>query len=246
LSKHLSFSTIKDVVAVAGLDVTSLAHLTQHGKRPAAKGALMDGIDGLYGQLAPERKELFIRTVAEEGVRRSPTMEADLDTSLRRLGWQFLEGRLLPVEILDRIDVDAVPEAARHDLAKAAARFRDGDLTGALSAACSAVDSACANVYNSKQLGDRAKAESFQEKVSRSLQAQGALDTLEDSLRTLDWMPEEALQLRRNLQQSLNQAAYVMQSLRSRMSDAHGSRPALEAVVFDSVRWATIITSFLK
>src|SRR5207244_4143521 len=33
LSKHLSFSTIKDVVAVAGLDVTSLAHLTQHGKR---------------------------------------------------------------------------------------------------------------------------------------------------------------------------------------------------------------------
>jgi hypothetical protein len=206
----------------------------------------MDGIDGLYRQLTPERKELFIRTVAEEGVRRSPTMNEDLDTSLRRLGWQFLETRLLPVEILDRIDVDAVPEAARHDLAKAASRFRDGDLTGALSAACSAVDSACANVYNTKQLGDVAKAASFQEKVARSLDAQGALDALEDSLRTLGWVPEEALRLRRNVQQSLNQAAYVMQSLRSRMSDAHGSKPALDAVVFDSVRWATIIASFLK
>jgi hypothetical protein len=142
-------------------------------------------------------------------------MNEELDTSLRRLGWQFLEGRLLPVEILDRIDVDAVPEGACHDLAKAAARFRDGDLTGALSAACSAVDSACVNIYKSKQLGDAAKANSFQEKVSKSLEADGALDALEDGLRTLGWAAEEALQLRRNLQQSLNQAAFVMQSLRS-------------------------------
>jgi hypothetical protein len=37
-----------------------------------------------------------------------------------------------------------------------------------------------------------------------------------------------------------------MQSLRSRMSDAHGSKPALEAVVFDSLKWATIIASQLR
>jgi hypothetical protein len=37
-----------------------------------------------------------------------------------------------------------------------------------------------------------------------------------------------------------------MQTLRSKMSDAHGSKAALEAVVFDSLKWAAIIAMQLR
>ena len=57
---------------------------------------------------------------------------------------------------------------------KAATRLRDGDLSGAVSAACAAVDAVTSKVYETKGLGDPGKA-SFQEKVSRSLEV---LDTL--------------------------------------------------------------------
>lgn len=246
LESHLSFSSIKEVVALTGINMSELAHLTQHGKRPASKGALMDGIDGAFGRLSSDRQELFVRVIAEELFRRRPEVRDELDANLRRLGWQFIEGHLLPLELIDHMDLEEVPESARLDLTKAAARFRDGDLPGALTAACSAVDSACTAVYASKSLGDPTKTDSFQERVSRSLRAHGNLEALEANLTGLGWPEEEARQLRRNLEQSLNHAAFVMRNLRNRMSDAHGSKPTLEGVVFDSLKWATIITSLLR
>ena len=139
-----------------------------------------------------------------------------------------------------------LPEPARYDLIKAATRLRDGDLSGALAAACGTVESACAKVHAEGGHGSPAGTQSFQEKVKKSLEIRGAFQTLESELIEIGWDSVEARLLVRNLQGSLNQAAYVMQTLRSRMSDVHGSKPTLEAVVFDSLKWATIIASLLK
>jgi len=45
---------------------------------------------------------------------------------------------------------------------------------------------------------------------------------------------------------SLNQAAYVMQTLRSKMGDVHGTKPVLEPLVFDSLKWASLIVRLLR
>ncbi len=44
----------------------------------------------------------------------------------------------------------------------------------------------------------------------------------------------------------INQAADVMQTLRGQMGDVHGTRPTIESVVYNSVKWAVIICSLLR
>ncbi len=121
-----------------------------------------------------------------------------------------------------------------------------GDLDGALAAAGSAVETAASGVYQRKSLGDPAKENSFQKKATNAVGACGKLSGLEDGLVGLGWEPKDADLLRKRFTGSLNQAAHVMQLLRSRMSDAHGAKPALESVVFDSLKLASILVSLMK
>lgn len=39
----------------------------------------------------------------------------------------------------------------------------------------------------------------------------------------------------------ISQGAYVMQSLRSRMGDVHGTKPILKPLVFDFLKWAELM-----
>jgi hypothetical protein len=162
---------------------------------------------------------------------------------LQPSGREYLEE--VSRQIVGEMDYAAMPEAARHDLMKAATRYKAGELSGALAAACGAVDSACARVYEEHGLGAPAK-ESFQQRVMKSLREKNVFQRLESELSAIGWDNNDARQLAKNLEGSLNQAAYVMQTLRSKMSDVHGSKPVLEAVVFDSLKWATIIAAQLK
>jgi hypothetical protein len=161
-------------------------------------------------------------------------------------GRQYLEEISRQVLTIGEMDYEAVPEASRQDLIKASDRYRSGDLSGALAAACAAVDSGCARVFEEKKLGDPTKVSSFQQKVMTSLRANGAFQRLESELISIGWNSEDAHRLAQNLEGSLNQAAYVMQTLRSKMSDAHGSKAVLEPVVFDSLKWAATIAVQLR
>lgn len=248
MEEHLLFSQIKRIVALAGLDMSKISHLSQQkGYRQMGdtKGTLMTAIDGEYGRLPAARQKQFLIIVAEKAAELNPELLSDLDEMLHQLGWQYVQGQFLPIKVLEEYDLESVAQSARPDLLKAATRFRDGDLDGALTAACGAVDSACGKVYGDMSLGDPAQANSFQEKVSRAVDATDSLGRLERDLVSLGWPEHEATKLRKNLKGSLNQAAYVMQTLRSRMSDAHGSKETLRPVVFDSIKWAMIITSLL-
>jgi hypothetical protein len=65
-------------------------------------------------------------------------------------------------------------------------------------------------------------------------------------LDSLGWTSKDANMLSKNLEGALNQAAFVMQMLRSRMSDAHGEQPVLESVVFDSLKLASVLVALMK
>jgi hypothetical protein len=149
------------------------------------------------------------------------------------------------IEAIEDEDILELPAAAQHDLAKAKGRLLEKDLSGAVAAACAAVDSATSSVYKSRGLGDPSDA-SFQEKVSVAIRSAGVIPKLDGELTALGWSVETAGRLRENLTGSINQAAYVMQTLRSHMSDVHGTQSVLEPLVYDSLKWAALIVRLLE
>jgi hypothetical protein len=104
----------------------------------------------------------FIRIIAEEMLRRRPQVESDLRDVLERLGWTLYEGHMVELAILDISDLPELPADSRGDLVKAATRLRDGDLSGAISSACAAVDTVTSRIYQEEGLGDPGDA-SFQD-----------------------------------------------------------------------------------
>ena len=90
-------------------------------------------------------------------------------------------------------------------------------------------------VYTAKQLGDAGKS-SFQERCKVSLNAVGIFETVENDLKDINWVDSGIVPFNKNFEGALNQAAYVMQSLRANMSDVHGTKPVLKPLVFDSIK----------
>lgn len=240
-----SFYDIKEIAGLAGLDLTALAHLVQKPEKGATKGQLMTAIDGAFGDMAPTEQSRFLTIVGEEILRRKPETEQQLSENLSRLGWAFAGEALVPIEVFDPEDLAELPEEARQDLLKAAQRFRDGDLSGAISAACGAVDSATSVVYEQAQLGDPGGA-SFQERCKRASSAKGVIPALEEQLRALGWPDAEIVPFKKNFEGALTQGAYVMQTLRSKMGDVHGTKPIVKPLVFDSLKWAELLVRSLS
>lgn len=244
LQSSFSFYDIKEIVGLAGLDLTSIAHLEQKAGGGASKGQLMTGIDRIFGKVDEEGRRHFLAIVAEEVLRRKPETRESLLDYLSRLGWTLLENTLVPIDLFDPSELAELSSESRRDLIKAGQRLRNGDLSGAISAACGSVDSATSDVYASKGLGDPAAA-SFQERCKKALAARGVLPKIEKELAELGWDTSDITLFCRNFEGALNQGAYVMQTLRSRMGDVHGTKPILKPLVFDSVKWAQLLVRAL-
>ena len=241
-----TFAQIKRIAGLAGVNMASLAHLTQDGKRFSSKEALLSAIDEQYGQMDSARQEQFVRSMVEQVIEIVADGIDQLNDSLRRMGWSFSKGKLLPLTLIDDLDLSILPPESLQDLTKASERLRDGDLSGAVTSAAAVVDAGCAEVYAQKKLGDPGK-DSFQEKVSKSLAACGVFERTKDELLAKGWSETDARLLVENLRGSLNQAAFVMQKLRSNMGDVHGTREVYLPLVYDSIKWASIIVShFMK
>ena len=153
LRDAFSFYDIKEIIGLAGLDVTRLAHLAQRAGGGASKGQLITALDGEIRQLDESTKSRVLTHIAEDIVQRRPDQNKCLDEYLEQLGWRFVDRRLLPIELFDVAELAELPDAARTDLVKAAARLRDGDLDGALTSACAAVDSVTNAVHAEAKTG---------------------------------------------------------------------------------------------
>jgi hypothetical protein len=245
--QELSFYSIKDVSGLAGLDLTAIADLVQvvQGDKPAAsKGQLMSAIDGQFGKMSTANQIRFLTICAEEILRGQPSSQERLSENLSRLGWSFVHNTLIPIELFKAADLDELPVSAHKDLVKSVQRFRDGDLSGAISAACGAVDAATSDIYASHNLGDHTDA-SFQERCKRASAAKGVSVDLEAKLQSLGWEAGDIKSFSKNFEGSLNQGAFIMQTLRSHMGDVHGTKPFLRPLVFDALRWAELIVASL-
>ena len=245
LPDAFTFYEIKEIAGLAGIDVTNLAHLVQRAGGGASKGQLMTALDREISQLDHTSKSRILTHFAEAIVERRPGKKVYLDDYLQKLGWQFVDGRLIPLELFDVFELTEFPGASRNDLVKAAARLRDGDLDGALASACAAVDSVTGAIYAEYELESQAQ-DSFQTRCTNALKSKGVMTALTGDLKALGWEPTDADRLAQNVRGALNQGAYVMQTLRSKMSDVHGSKAVLRPLVFDSLKWAALIIRILK
>lgn len=244
LTEKFSFGDIKQIVGYGDLEMSRLAHLEQKPQQGASKSQLLSEIDKQVGLMNDGRRSAFVSICCEEMMRRKPEVVEELDRVLSRVGWKFSGTTLVPIDIFDVAELADIPEVARTDIQKASSRLRDGDLSGALSAACGALDVVTSDIYSRYALGDAGKA-SFQERIKKSIDALRVKDRLIRELTEIGWLEPDYKPLSANIEGSLNQAAFVMQKLRSDMGDVHGAKPVISALVYDSIKWSSLLLRIL-
>ena len=224
--------------------MSRLAHLEQKSQGGASKSQLLSEIDKQIGVMDTDTAGLVASIFCEEILRTKPNVIDKLECVLSRVGWKYSRTTLLPIEIFDVSDLKDIPENAHKDILKSAGRLRDGDLSGSLSASCGALDSVTYSIYKEFSLGDPNKA-SFQERIVKSIKAIKVKDRLISELQDIGWNVSDYKPLSSNLDGSLNQAAFIMQKLRSDMGDVHGSKPVVSALVYDSIKWSFLLLRIL-
>lgn len=140
---------------------------------------------------------------------------------------------------------EELPEIAKQELIKSTQRLKNGDLTGAISSACSAVDSVTSAIYKRFNIEKPGEA-SFQERCNKSIRLIRAIENTKNGLAKIGWQKSTIKPLINNYKQSLNQSAFVMQMLRSNMSDVHGSKPVFKPLVYNSIIWAALLVRVMN
>ncbi|MFZ3136143.1 MAG: hypothetical protein WA126_01990 [Thermodesulfovibrionales bacterium] len=219
-----SFSQIKDLVGAAGLPIHTLSKLQQKWTGGTSKGQLMDAIDDLVNNLEPDDRDRYVSACITEIVKRSSSLTPSLEDVLLRVGWGLSGEQPHPLNLQIDLDTAALSEQIRTAISNCLRRYRDGDISGALTAICGVVDSLTEEQYTNNSLGNHRDA-SYQERVSKSFSA------LETSYRrpldsVADLLTEEKNRLWHNHKQAVNQAAYILASFRREFSDAHGPQAA--------------------
>lgn len=98
----------------------------------------------------------------------------------------IVEGKVISVGLLDSSELVELSEYAHIDLVKALHRYRDGDLSVAISSACAAIDAVTIKIYQEKNIGDPSQISS-QERCKKSIKALGILSRIKDDLVELGW-----------------------------------------------------------
>jgi hypothetical protein len=242
--QELSIPNIRRLAGQAGFDVTRIPSRSEAHGGSGSRAEVMPALDRLFLEMDESERRRAVQVIAEEF---SPEgyPSAQLRRDLERLGYGFVKGKFVRFSVLSQEDMDYLPETGREDLAEAATRLRDGKLSGALSSICGAIDSATSSLYQQKALGEPGNA-SFQERVARSLEALGTYKQIAAQLCSLGWPEKDAEKLSQNLKGAINQAAYVLQTLRSNMSDVHGTKPTIRWIVFEALKWGQAILALLN
>lgn len=238
----LTFSIIKDVIGLTGFPISELGHIQQ--QKGATKGQLLSEVDKTVNNYDYEELKLFLNTICEEVYKRLPHHQEELQDYLNKIGWQFIEGNLIPLEIFDRSELSKLPKSTRKDFVKALEKFSDGDISGSLGSSCSSIDSLTTEIINKHSIGDPTKM-SFQQKIVESFEVKPKNEIV-NNLVSLGWQRKDADMLIHNLKGSINQIGFVLQKLRSDMSDVHGTKPVLKELVYFALKWAEILSRILK
>jgi len=241
----LSVQEIRNTVAAAGLDVSQITAKAEARSGLGSKAEVMPSVDRLFGELGASDKKTALCILAERLVARNAALETSVQEILGKHGFQFLQGSFVPVGTLDAREGKFLPRSAVSELARATSRLVAGDDSGAITAACGAVDLTTQEIYQSHNLGDPAQA-SFQTKVNTALKSLSVFDQMESEFADIGMSPSDAKELVEQLRSATNHSAQALQILRRTMGDVHGSKPALRSTAYDAIKWSSAICGLLE
>lgn len=127
LENDFSFNQIKQIVGLAGLDLTGISHLEQKAGGGASKGQLMTGIDRIIRDVDDERKQKFIEIVAEEVIPKLSTeIREELESHLGKWGLGIAGHAVVPLKIFDPSELAELPLSAKRQEDAGKSNVRNG------------------------------------------------------------------------------------------------------------------------
>jgi hypothetical protein len=195
-------------------------------------------VDLEYHQLSERQKEQTLRALADQLV------DDQVRGDMARLGYDFVDGAFVPVEQYDRREAEFVPPSSASELAKAMTRLSGGDESGAITAACGAVDVLTGSIYVREGWGDPGHA-AFAAKIGTVASRLNIFGEIKADLVGLGVPEAEAVKITEEWQKATNHAATMLQTLRSKMGDVHGTKATLRRAAYDAVKWSSAICGLL-
>lgn len=244
VAHSLSIPGIRGAAAAAGMDPSKIPATSEAKGGMGSRAEVMPAVQKLFGDLTHERKETALPILAEQVMARSDEAKERLVTLLARHGYQFYKGALIKMGVLDEREAAHLPQIAASELAKAIGRLANGDESGAITAACGAVDATTTSLYEKHKLGDPGG--SFQAKVNTVLGHLKVFDRLEQELKELKLKPEDARKIREEIEEATKHATEALQVIRRTNGDVHGTKGTYTRVVYDTIKWASAICGLLK
>jgi len=219
LRDNFSFADIKDIAGKAGLPVYSIGHITQKYSGGSSKGQLMDELDKLFSKLNPSDQSRVIIYTIEVSIKAQSKLVSIIDEDLRRIGWYISDGNLLPLTLQVDISLTDLPDNINQNLKKSLVRFRDGDISGAISSLCASIDTLTEEMYIKEEIGNPKDA-TFHERISK------AFASLEKAFNNV--LQRENIDKNKtkilwdNQKKAISSAGYVLGEFRREYSDVHG------------------------
>jgi len=241
----LSVQNIRNTAAAAGIDVTQIPSTSEARTGLGSRAEVMPVIDRLFRELSQEAKVTALRILAEELRRPGGEAEETVDEILGRHGFVFVNGRFVPVDLLDARERQFLPPSSSAELARAMSRLVDGDESGAITSACGAVDKVTKEIYRSLGIGDPRRV-AYQAKVNTVIKHLLIFDNMCSDLIDAGLSEDDANTVVDNIRSATNGAAQALQVLRRTMGDVHGSELALRKTAYDCIKWSAAICGLLE
>ncbi|HZO57736.1 MAG TPA: hypothetical protein VFB63_33825 [Bryobacteraceae bacterium] len=250
-----SVSTLseEDVRRLFGVLLAELHTLSLTKARTAVAAAGITGVDTpqywdpfhaaierAFRELGPEARLVALRILADRFADRQSVRDLFLQH-----GFDFVDGTFVPVALLDQREARYLPQSSASELAKATKRLIEGDDTGAITAACGAVDTLMQQLYAAHGLGDPAKV-AFAAKVGTALQHLRIFEEMRTDLIALGIKETDVDSILADMRKATNHATQMLQTFRRTMGDVHGSKPALRRAAYDAIKWASAICGLFE
>jgi hypothetical protein len=239
LSKVMDMSIRKKymLAARAGLDAAGIPSAQDNAVVNPAIARAFDALDG-------ERKRRALPILAEAIAADSEENRDDLIRLLGQHGYQYIDGKFLPIGLIDEREAQFLPAAATFDLSKAIDRLAQNDESGAITAACGALDATTTALYAKHNLGSPEAG--FQAKVNTALNRLEVFEKLERELIEIDVKPEDARKIRDEMHAATKHAVEALQVIRRTNGDVHGTKPTYRRVVYDAIKWSSAVCGLFE